>query len=344
MRFSPFLLEDEYNQTEDIYSSTLSSATFPPLNLREIMTEIPDLDLDYSSAFGSLELRQRLALMHHASERDFLLCSAASEGILLVFTLLAGPGKKFLVQQPIYQSLFQIAADLGAELISWDGSLDSLGPLLARGADAVVINNPNNPSGEVFTNEDLQQISSLLEKYSSPYLIADEVFRFSSLVEVDSVMNFYERAIVISDFSKSFACPGLRLGWLASADHDFLSLALAQRNYFSLRTNIVSEFLALKILDQADEILERNKNIVRQNFSFLEKHRQDLPFEFMVKQFGGPCLFPRVTDRERLFSDADCFVATGEYFYSDATRFRLGLGAEPTKFAKQLSAKILSAL
>ena len=87
---------------------------------------------------------------------------------------------------------------------------------------AIIINSPNNPTGQIYTKEELTELASVLlaasEKFGRPiFLIADEPYRFLAFdnIEVPSVLPLYPYAVVASSFSKNLSMPGERIGYLA---------------------------------------------------------------------------------------------------------------------------------
>lgn len=365
--FTPFTLEEAYNLSEKEGVIDLSSACMPAMSLADLLALYPpdqqeklcsDLltkPLGYSSQFGDLKLREKLsASLYPFLEREnFLITSGASEAIFLVFDTLFAAGDCIIVQQPIYQSLYQIAADKGVRIIDWDCDLenytwhiDELTGLIATNPDckAVVINNPNNPTGLGLERAELERIVSLL---NGRYLISDEVFRNISARPIPSALELYEQAIVISDLSKSFNMPGLRIGWIACStslqgaerpsrrfapqgelrNPDLLELFSARKNYLSLRSPSLSELIATWVLEKHELISKRNKALLKTNINKLYTH-QDLFVDLSNikrERIMGLSIFPRLKDDFDL-SDK-LFLAKGEYFASKYQEYcRIGLG------------------
>jgi aspartate/methionine/tyrosine aminotransferase len=367
LRFSPFYLEEDFNNTEGSYSLSLGSTTCPSLSLAGLLAYFPkqekhlndllDLKQDYSEQYGSRLLRQRLAERCPGSRADyFLVTSGASEAIFLVFSTLFAAGDRIIVQKPIYQSLYQIAEDNGVNIIDWDYELgENFSDYLSRlehllkanpKVKALVINNPNNPLGIGFNSSEMQALTELIAKRQI-LLIADEVFKDVSLKATASAYDFYEQSIVISDLSKSFSMPGLRLGWILSRDMKILAELSSQKNYLSLRSSTLSEFIGVLVLQKAEEILLKNKNLAAKNLAYLyEQNPESLPFKLYLAQeaVSGLCLFPKLRREES--ADAFCdyllqehsfFIPKGSCFGHKYSRhIRIGFGMETDKFYKAL--------
>ncbi len=368
MIFSKFLIEDKYNQYEAKTLYDLSSATPEVLSLNELFAEffsedekqqtlsqLLNLKLSYSEQFGLVTTRQKLAstIYLNSSHKDekltaenFMITTGASEAIFLVFSTLFNAGDKIIVQKPIYQSLYQIALDRGVEILDWDyeikqsftENLNTLSKLLMNHpeAKALVINNPNNPLGIGFDEGRLTQISKLIEER---LLIADEVARGISLKPIKSAIEVHTNSIVISDLSKSYSLPGLRLGWIACKYPSLFEKFSAQKNYLSLRSPILSELIAEKVLDHHLEIAAKNQKLIAENLESvfsLDPSKNFFECDFDKSEILGHCIFPKLTKDQKylnqLFVGHGIFIAEGKLFgkrYQE--RIRIGLAKNQFK-------------
>lgn len=100
--------------------------------------------------------------------------------------------------------------------------IDAIEQAITPRTRAIIINSPNNPTGQVYSLEELQELSRLLtlhsEKNNRPiYIVADEPYRFLAFdgVEVPSILPLYPYSVVVSSFSKNLCIPGERIGYLA---------------------------------------------------------------------------------------------------------------------------------
>lgn len=353
--YSKFLLEEEYNKFENQTKFDLSSSTPDALSLEElleffgqdekdkIIKELLNLKLTYSQQFGLSKTCEKILQTLYSPQQKLLLTTGASEAIFLCFSALFEAGDKIIVQKPIYQALFQTAQDRGVEIIDWDydmlqdfsTNLEQLNTLIKKHpeAKALVINNPNNPLGIGFAEAELKQISTLLEERM---FIADEVNRGISIKELPSVVTIHLNSIAISDLSKSYSLPGLRLGWIVSNDISHIEKFSSLKNYLSLRSPLISEFLAEKVMDIAHLIADKNKNIVKQNLDYifsiaaLGKSQSFFECDFPQEIISGHTIFPKFIRDEsfldKLFNEKGIFVIRGKLFGDQyQNRIRIGL-------------------
>ena len=136
--------------------------------------------------------------------------------------------------------------------------------------DGLIISNPNNPNGQVFSNEELDYIYNFCSK-NNISLISDEIYHGIEFKKSSkSILNYGKKAILINSFSKYFLMPGWRLGWAVVPDslkENFLKLS---QNLFISSGNI-AQYSALKIFECIDELNETVKkySITRKQISKL---------------------------------------------------------------------------
>lgn len=352
MTYTPFTLEDLYNKYENLYQYNLSSACMPAISLDDLLElysqeeaekfkkELFETKLDYSEQFGLKRLREALSnnLYPDLNPDNFLLSTGASEAIFLVMSSLFKAGDSIIVQKPIYQSLYQVAEDRGVRVIDWDLDLEKMNWEISElenliqsnpDAKALVINNPNNPVGTVFNEEELKRISTLLE---DRFLISDEVFLPISLKPSKSAAEVHQYGISISDLSKSFNMPGLRLGWIACSNPKLIQELSSYKNYLSLRNNSLAELAAVYLINKAEEITNKNKELIRSNITKLYSYNpEDLFFDLSQKRdsISNLCFFPKLKQEHDLdhFLKQGYFLALGENFGDKYKAFaRIGLG------------------
>jgi aspartate/methionine/tyrosine aminotransferase len=136
--------------------------------------------------------------------------------------------------------------------------------------------------------------------------------------------------------SKTFALPGLRIGWIATRDRQLLQRSMSLKDYTTICSSGPSEILSLMALRAKDRVVERSRSIVLGNLpvmsAFMSRHDEHLTW---VPPRAGSVCFPRFrpnTDAERaaefLIERAGVAVVPGAHFQFDAAHFRVGLGRE----------------
>ncbi len=135
---------------------------------------------------------------------------------------------RFLVPAPYFVEYDFYVDNHGGELKpvpttqSFNLDIDAIAYAISKKTKAVIINSPNNPTGQVYSEESLRELGELLEKKSKElkqtiYLLSDEPYRqiVYDGTEVPSIFNCYNESVIGSSYSKNISIPGERMGFLA---------------------------------------------------------------------------------------------------------------------------------
>jgi tyrosine aminotransferase len=208
----------------------------PPQVLIDAMHKQLDLG-DFNGYLPSVgEPKARKAIATYASRSgyeidadDVVICSGCSGSVELVISALIDEGDNILVPSPgfpLYQVIINSLGGLSRhyDLIpekSWECDLNSMKRLIDNRTKAILINNPSNPCGAVYSKEHLKEIAKIAREYNLP-IIADEIY---SGIVFDSVQ-FHPMSTCAGDvpvismggLAKEFVCPGWRVGWITLHD------------------------------------------------------------------------------------------------------------------------------
>ena len=208
----------------------------------------------YSITFGAKNLRDALAAKASPGlgrdidpETEIIITCGGTEAMMSAMMTICNPGDKVAVFSPFYENYGADAILSGAEPIfvplsppDFQFSPAELEAAFRQGAKALIRCNPSNPTGKVFTREELGLISRLAEGYDA-YVITDEVYEHIVFapyrhISLASLPGMAERVITCSSFSKTYSVTGWRLGYtIAPAQiterikkvHDFLTVGAA---------------------------------------------------------------------------------------------------------------------
>jgi aminotransferase len=205
----------------------------------------------YAITWGAKRLRDALVAKHESftglafdPEREVTVCCGATECMAATMLALVDPGDEVIVFEPFYENYGPDAILCGAvprfvRLREPDWSFDPIELAVAFNdrTRAIVVNTPNNPTGKVFSRDELEQIATLCRKWGV-VAITDEIYEHilydgAEHVGLASLEGMRERTVTISGLSKTWALTGWRIGWcLAPPEltaairkvHDFLTV------------------------------------------------------------------------------------------------------------------------
>lgn len=155
-------------------------------------------------------------------------CGAAG-GLNIFFRAILSPGDEVICPSPFFVEYSFYAGNFGGKLVPVKTKLPSFAldiPAIEKAITpktrAIIINSPNNPTGQIYTQKELKALATVLKKHTklngrTIYLISDEPYRFLNFdqAEIPSVFGLYDASVVIGSFSKSLSLAGERIGYVA---------------------------------------------------------------------------------------------------------------------------------
>ncbi len=304
------------------------------------------LRLGYTESTGHPLLRAEIAALYDTVEPDDVLTFAgAEEAIFCLMNVLVGPGDHAIVTWPGYQSLYEVARAAGADITlhelrepaGWALDLDLLRRQVTPATRLIVVNAPHNPTGMLpdrGTFDDLVAIAT----DAGAHLLVDEVYRGLELDTTDRLpagADSLPTGISLGVMSKAYAMAGLRIGWLASHDREFLARLAAFRDYTTICSSGPSEILAIIGLRARDRVLDRSRGIIAANLERLDAFFEDWADRFTwVRPRAGSIGFPRLTVpgiwidewAAGLVEATGVLLLPGSQFGFPGNHFRLGFG------------------
>jgi aminotransferase len=207
----------------------------PSQELKDALSQISQTGPhQYAPNWGASSLREAIAAKQSVKfgfpvnpEREVLVTCGSTEAVMASFLTLFSPGDKVIIFSPFYTSYLADAFMTGVNPIfvrlrppSFDFDPDELEAAFRQDPKALVLCNPSNPAGKVFTKEELQFIANLAERYDT-YVITDEVYEHivyppHTHTYFASLPGMFERTISCSSLSKTFSVTGWRLGFVTA--------------------------------------------------------------------------------------------------------------------------------
>ena len=359
--FTPFALEREMSRWEKKVEYNISESGVWPITLRELVTddaflaELLDTPLDYPHAQGRPLLRERIAALYEGAAPENTLVTVGGAGAnFAMLTSLLQPGDEAVFMAPNYLQLWGIARNLGAETRTfslldedrWRLDTAGLRRAITPNTRVVCVCNPNNPTGRVLNESEMEAIVEATAEVGA-WLLADEVYRGAERESKSITPSFwgrYERVIACGSLSKAYGLPGLRLGWVL-APPDIVEDCAARQDYTTITASMLANHLAEYALapENLSRIRQRTRRLLREGYAALEEWgvEQDACFTWLPPQAGAIVFLrykPTVRSEEfvrRLAETESTYAAPGAHFGVEQ-HIRISYGLPPTFLRKAL--------
>lgn len=196
----------------------------------EALRNIDRKILEYSPSDGLLSLRQKLQEYYkrfniEVDVDDIIVTTGGSEAVLFAFMATLDPGDEIIVPEPAYANYMAFAISAGAKIVTVSSSIEegfALPPvekfeeLITEKTKGILICNPNNPTGYLYTQKEMNQLRDIVKKYDL-FLYSDEVYREFCYTGAPYISAFHlkgieEQVVLIDSVSKRYSECGIRIG------------------------------------------------------------------------------------------------------------------------------------
>ena len=222
-----------------VYHLNIGQPDLPtPQKALDVMKTIDRSILEYSPSQGFLSLREKLATYYskyniQLEADDIIVTTGGSEAVLFAFLSCLNPGDEIIVPEPAYANYMAFAVSAGAVIKSVPSSIETgfaLPPveefekLISERTKAILICNPNNPTGYLYTRAEMNQIRDIVKKHDL-YLFSDEVYREfiytgSPYISACHLEGIEQNVVLIDSVSKRYSECGIRIGALVTKNEE----------------------------------------------------------------------------------------------------------------------------
>jgi aspartate/methionine/tyrosine aminotransferase len=304
----------------------------------------------YAVTWGARPLREAIARaftrrygVEVVADEQVTVCCGATEAMMSTMTAIIDPGDEVIVFEPFYENYGPDAILSGAtpryvtlHEPDWRFDPDELAAAFNAKTKAIIINTPNNPTGKVFTRQELETIAALCQKWDA-IAISDEIYEHIIYdgcrhVPIATIPGMAERTVTLNSLSKTYSVTGWRVGWTISPPsltgairkvHDFLTVgapaplqeagavALALPDHYYL--DLAAKYQRLR--DVLLDVLERN------HFTC---YRPDGAY-YIMTDIAGFGFRDDVEFAQYLVKDVGVAAVPGSSFYKHAEKGRTKL-------------------
>ena len=230
---------------ENVYDFSLGNpGVYPPEKLKTVIKNIvdkvsPDYLHGYMNNSGYEEVREKVAIsLNKRFDADFsfkniIMTVGAAGGLNVILKTILNPDDEVVTFSPYFGEYRHYVENYGGKLIAvnpntvggFKPDISELKKVITAKTKALIINTPNNPTGVVYSEEDIKNIAAVLKEKSKEigqaiFLISDEPYRelvYDGL-KVPYLTKYYDNTIVCYSYSKSLSLPGERIGYLVIPD------------------------------------------------------------------------------------------------------------------------------
>ncbi|MBA7600470.1 Capreomycidine synthase [subsurface metagenome] len=362
-KFQPFAKERWMSKFEQDVEFNLTESNVHPMSLSELLSDDPDYinhllatDLNYPHVNGIPELRENIAALYDGATADNVLVTvgAIEANYNAIRTLLAA-GDEIVMMLPNYMQIWGIAKNNNFRLRTlhlleengWAPDLDELQEKVTKNTKLIAVCNPNNPTGYILTENEMDAIVNAAERVGA-WILADEVYSGAERLINDQTPSFYgryDKVLAVGSMSKAYGLPGLRIGWVLGPI-DTIDNIWARHEYTTISATMLSNKLAAIALSPKvrPRIIKRTRKFIRNGYlvlqSWMDNHKNT--FSFIPPQ-AAAILFLRyhldinsTEFAERLRKEKNVLIIPGDFFGMDKF-LRIGFGLPQDYLTQALS-------
>lgn len=254
-----------------VYHLNIGQPDLPtPQSGLDVLRHIDRKVLEYSPSQGFRSYREKLTKYYekyniHLTADDIIITAGGSEAVLFAFLSCLNPGDEIIVPEPAYANYMAFAISAGAKIRTIATTIEEgfslpkvekFEELINERTRAILICNPNNPTGYLYTRREMNQIRDLVKKYDL-YLFSDEVYRefiytgspYISACHLDGIE---QNVVLIDSVSKRYSECGIRIGALITKN-EAVRNAVMKFCQARLSPPLIGQLVAEASMDEPDE-------------------------------------------------------------------------------------------
>ncbi len=349
-----------------VYHLNIGQPDLPsPKSALDAIRSIDRTTLEYSPSDGYRFYRENLVSYYekfdiHLSPNEIIVTAGGSEAVLYAFLACLNPGDEIIVPEPAYANYMAFAISAGAIIRTIPSTIETafaLPPveefekLINERTKGILICNPNNPTGYVYTPQEMEQISDLVKRYNL-YLFSDEVYREfiyndTPYVSACHLKGIEENVVLIDSVSKRYSECGIRIGALITKNrrlHETVMKFCQAR----LSPPLIGQIAANASLKENGAYMQRNFNEYKSRRDFLIDRLNRIPGVYSPMPEGAFYTLARLPVED---TDAFCAWCLSDFRHEGQTVFMApasgfyvtpGLGKNEVRLAYVINKEDLS--
>ncbi len=266
----------------------------------------------YTQNMGTPELREEIKKKFARDngldyEIDQILCSnGAKQSVALTISTLCRPGDEVLIPSPYWVSYPEMTRFAGANPVqlsttvenNYRVDVESLEKAITPNTRIFILCSPSNPTGSVYSREELEAIADVMRRHEQIYILSDEIYEYvlfdAEHVSFATLPGMKDRTITVNGFSKGFAMTGWRLGYMAGPKAIVKSAAKIQGQFTSAPSSITQR-AGVAALQMDKSVLAPMISAFRNRRDYMLNELSQIPGVRCPKPEGAFYLFPEVS-------------------------------------------------
>ena len=269
----------------------------PPVNVKnELLKTFEKKRIHYTQTNGVPMLRNLIAQERSVKEENVIITPGARFAVFSAMVSNLSIGDELIISEPAWPAYRDCANFIGVKVKAirtnveqkWDLDLDQLEQLITSNTKMIVLNSPNNPTGKIIREREIDDILKLARK-NDIFVLSDEVYSMYSYIPYKSILDFgYDKSIMVSSFSKSHAMTGFRVGYAISSKDIIDRISKIQ----AIAITSVAEPMQYAAIAAMNSNVTKNMTLMKKRLDFIKSELENLPCEF-VNPDGGMYYFVR---------------------------------------------------
>lgn len=353
---------------KDVISFAQGIPIFPtPYEIKKELVKVVSKNLAdyYTPGYGILELREEIVKKLRSFNKiaahfdEIIVTHGATQAMMAILLTLLEKEDEVIVITPDYASHFTqlIIVQKGIYLKEvsmkevngqWQVDFEALENAISQKTKAIIFTNPNNPTGKVFTKEELEKILVLAKKYNL-YLITDEIYEYFVFdgrkhISIASFPQAKERVISIFGASKSYSMTGWRIGYI-HANRELIKQIYKVHDHLVVCPTAISQYAALIALRYGEKLPERFRVVYEKRRNIIiEAFKKTKKLSFSIPE-GSYYIFPKINEKNvddysliyKMIDQAKVAAVPGSAFgKAGAGYFRISFAGDENELKKGL--------
>lgn len=269
----------------------------PPVSVKhELLKTFEKRRVHYTQTTGIPLLRKSIAKERSVRDDNVIVTPGARFAVFSAMVSTLSVGDEMVIFEPAWPAYRDCANFIGVKVKAikttveqkWNLDLEELEKMITPNTKMIVLNSPNNPTGKIIQQREIEYILKLARK-NNIFVLSDEVYSMYSYIPYKSILEFgYDKSIMVSSFSKSHAMTGFRVGYAIASKDIIDKISKIQ----AIAVTSVAEPMQYAAVAAMKSNVTNNATLMKKRLDFIRRQLKDIPCEF-INPDGGMYYFLR---------------------------------------------------